>query len=82
MLAEGVKIYLLWKLTQYLIFLGLHLCFSKCWEQYKKGQRKKMFFFLTGCIKFVKQKITAAEKKINGSSCGLMDLTGALYRGT
>lgn len=41
-----------------------------------------MFFFLTGCIKFVKQKITAAEKKINGSSCGLMDLTGALYRGT
>lgn len=39
---EGEEMYLLWKSTQNLIFLGLHLCFSKCWEPCLKKVKEMM----------------------------------------
>lgn len=83
MLAQGVKIYLLWKLTQYLIFLGLHLCFSKCWEQYKKVKERKCFvFFKLVALNLWNRKLLQLKKRLMALAVGFVDLTGALYRGT
>lgn len=43
--SKGRKIYLLLELTRCLIFLGLHLCFSKCRELRNKKVKEIMVFF-------------------------------------